>query len=117
MFAIHALQLNPDIGLDDLKAQAGLHGIRVTAASVTAARRQLAPASQETEAGAGSAALPKQKRQPKRRAAPAPLDVEELIRQTVAKVQGQGEVEAERMRDAVRGANTMLESALVDAPV
>ncbi len=29
VFAIHALQSNPDIALDDLKAQANLHGIRV----------------------------------------------------------------------------------------
>ena len=30
VLTIHALQSNPDIALDDLKAQANLHGIRVT---------------------------------------------------------------------------------------
>ena len=37
VFAIHALKLNPEIALDDLKAQSKLLGIRVTASSVTAA--------------------------------------------------------------------------------
>jgi hypothetical protein len=44
VFAIHALQTNPEIALEDIKAQATMHGLRVTAASVTAARRLLAPA-------------------------------------------------------------------------
>ena len=39
LLAFYVLQSNPDIALDDLKAQAKLHGIKVTAASVNAARR------------------------------------------------------------------------------
>ncbi len=44
------------IALDDLKAQAQMHDIRVTASTVTAARRLLAP----TTATSGSAADPAQ---------------------------------------------------------
>src|SRR5882672_7833863 len=41
LFCIHALQSNESIMLEDLKAQAAMHGIRVTGASVTAARLQM----------------------------------------------------------------------------
>jgi hypothetical protein len=40
-FCIHVLQQDPDIALDDLKAQAHMHGIRVTGWSLHSARRHL----------------------------------------------------------------------------
>jgi hypothetical protein len=43
LFAIAALQDNPDIAIDDLKTLASQQGIRVTAASVNAAKRLLDP--------------------------------------------------------------------------
>ena len=96
VFAIHALQSNPDIALDDLKAQAKMHGIRVTASSVTAAQRLLARTLATNGAAAGSApnpatATPRRPRRP--RAAQAPLDVESLIRTTVGKILDQGAAE------------------------
>ena len=44
LFCVHALQQSPGIALDDLKAQADLHRIRVTGGSLNAARRLLRPA-------------------------------------------------------------------------
>lgn len=41
LFCVHALQQQSDIDLEDLKAQAALHGHRVTGASLNAARRLL----------------------------------------------------------------------------
>ena len=43
LFAIAALQDNPDIAIDDLKTLASQRGIRVTAATVNAAKRLLNP--------------------------------------------------------------------------
>ena len=43
MFAIAALQDNADMAIDDLKTLANQQGIRVTAASVNAAKRLLDP--------------------------------------------------------------------------
>lgn len=41
LFCVHALQQSSEIALDDLKAQATLHGLRVTGGSLQAARRLL----------------------------------------------------------------------------
>jgi hypothetical protein len=43
LFCLHELQQSDTVSLDDLKALANLHGIRITGASVAAARRLLAP--------------------------------------------------------------------------
>ena len=116
LFAFYLLQSDPDIVLDDLKARAKLHGIRVTASSVTAAQRLLARTSATNGAAAGSAAAnsapPKPRGTRQRRATKAPLDVESLIRMTVSKVQDQGAVEAERLREAIRKAVAVLQTAI-----
>src|SRR5687768_5387067 len=94
LFCLHALQQNPDVTVDDLKAQAGMHGIRVTAASVTAAQRLLSPtppASAPTTADATANAAPASQRRV-RIAAPA-ADAEALIRQMVGKLQSQSNAE------------------------
>src|SRR5690606_42019938 len=49
VFAFHALQADPEMALGDIKAQASLHGIRVTAASVSAAERLLARNADDVE--------------------------------------------------------------------
>ncbi len=118
VFAFHVLQSNPDIALDDLKAQAKLHGIKVTAASVNAARRLLARTSATDGVAASparspAAATPRRTRRP--RAAAAPLDVEALIRTTVGKIQDQGAAEAERLREAIRKAIAVLEAAVTSS--
>ena len=115
VFAFHVLQSNPDIALDDLKAQAELHGIRVTASSVTAARRLLARTSATNGATASPAPSPAaetRRRTRRPRATAAQLDVEALIRTTVGKIQDQGAAEAERLSDAIRKAIAVLGAAI-----
>ena len=51
--ALHILMQNPDISLDDAKAPASLHGVRITAASVPAAQRLLSRRSSPRRARAG----------------------------------------------------------------
>ncbi len=114
-FAIQALQSNPDIALDDLKAQAKLYGIRVTASSVTAAQRLLAPTAATNGAAANPAPSPasaKTRRTRRPCAAQAPLDVEALIRTTVGKIQDQGGADAERLKVAIRKAIAVLQEAV-----
>ena len=115
LFAIAALQDNPDIAIDDLKALASQQGIRVTAASVNAAKRLLDPehATTPVVAPAGLNLAPARERLARRvRAAEAPLDANALIQDLVAKIQAQGNAEVERMREAVRKAITALEAAV-----
>lgn len=113
VFCIHAMQTNPGITIDDLKAQAAMHGIRVTAASASAANKMLAE-----QSGARVAttvmplAVPTSPRQRRVPANSGPLDVEGLIRATVGKLQEQGNSEAERLRGAVRRAIAVLEAAI-----
>jgi len=117
VFAFHALQADPEMALGDIKAQASLHGIRVTAASVSAAERLLARNADDDGGGVASGAAPRPAaagpRRPRRpRAADASLDVESLIRTTVGKIQGQGAVEAERLRESIRKAIAILSTAV-----
>ncbi|MBK8100633.1 MAG: hypothetical protein IPK26_26385 [Planctomycetes bacterium] len=112
VFCVHALMQSPDIGLDDLKAQAALHGLRVTGASVTAARRLMAEGNAQAPAGAAITA-PAAQRQPRRvRAAEPPVDTEALIRQVVGRIQTQGAADSERLKDAVRKAVAILQAAV-----
>ena len=109
------LQSNPDIELDDLKAQAKMHDIRVTASSVNAARRLLATTTAtngDSDSATPKATPAKPPRTRRPRATQAPLDVESLIRTTVGKIQGQGAAEAERLREAMRKAIGVLEAAI-----
>ena len=115
LFAIAALQDNPDIAIDDLKTLASQQGIRVTAATVNAAKRLLDPEHATTPVGAaaGLDSAPARERLTRRvRAADAPLDANALIQDVVAKIQAQGNAEVERMREAVRKAISALEAAV-----
>ena len=117
--ALNVLIHDQNISLDDAKAQAARHGVRITAASVNAARTLLsrmdeAPAAKSapgTKSHTAPAAAPT--RAPRRpRAAEIPLDTEALVRGVVAKIQGQGNAEAERLRDGIRRAISALQATL-----
>jgi hypothetical protein len=115
LFAIAALQDNPGIPIDDLKTLASQQGIRVTAASVNAAKRLIDPENATTPVGAaaGLDSAPARERLTRRvRAADAPMDANALIQDVVAKIQAQGNAEVERMREAVRKAISALEAAV-----
>lgn len=115
VFCIHALRANPEIGLDDLKAQAAMHGIRVTGASVTAAKRLMVPTpakGAQDAVDAETPAKPKVRRGRPARAGAGDLDAEAMLRQVVAKMQAQGGKDAERLRAAIRKAVHLLNRAL-----
>ncbi len=116
VFCIHALHANPDIALDDLKAQALMHGIRITGASVTAAQKlMLAGTKPSTPAISTPAVVPAPKpapRQPRRERTSEVADPARMIEQVVAKLQQQSGAEAERLRAAIRKAIAALEAAL-----
>ena len=113
--ALNILLHNKDIELDDAKAQATLHGVRITAASVAAAQRLLSrmgdqPAAATTATKRAPAAAERPARRP--RAPARELDAEALVRGVVAKIQGQGTAEADRLRDAMRKAIAVLQAAV-----
>ena len=119
LVALNLLLHDQHIALDDAKAQANLHGVRITAASMNAARTLLSrmdapavPASPAPAAATTSrpaATPPRTARKP--RAAEQP-DVEAVVRSFVAKLQTQGSAEAERLRDAMRKAVAVLQAAV-----
>ena len=116
VFCIYELQNNPEVALDDLKARASMHGIRVTGASVNAAQRLMAPeeAGSEPEAAEVEPAPRKPRGRPARqqKAASNGLDAEAMLRQVVAKMQAQSSAEAERLRASIRKAVAVLEAAV-----
>jgi hypothetical protein len=112
--ALHLLLQDADIALDDAKAKANAHGVRITAASVSAAKRLLsrmdtAPLAPAT-APAATTAPTRPARRP--RAIEATQDAEALIKGVVAKLASQGNAEAERLRASIRRAVDLLNSAL-----
>jgi hypothetical protein len=110
LFALNILLHDPEISLDDAKAQANLHGVRITAASVAAAQRLLQRQTPPAVDGATKRATATAPR--RARPAAAPLDVEALLRATADKIQAQADANAERLRDAVRRAIAMLQAAV-----
>jgi len=110
--ALNILVHDQNISTDDAKAQAALHGVRITAASVAAARTLLSRMDGPPIPVAPTTA-PAGTRVPRRpRAADTTFDAEALVRGVVAKIQGQGSVEAERLRDAIRKAIAVLQAAV-----
>ncbi|MEO5617281.1 MAG: hypothetical protein ABIS67_05890, partial [Candidatus Eisenbacteria bacterium] len=118
VFCLHVLQQNPDIEVDDLKARADMHGVRVTAASVAAARRLLVP----TTVAAPTPGIAKitivsptapkigTALQPSRRGAHSAeaVGAEALVRSIVGRMQEQSSAEAVRLREAIRKAIAVL---------
>lgn len=112
VFCMHALQNCPDIGVDDLKAQAAMHNIRVTAASATAAKRLLAPTQANVTTTAPTTAPATAPTRRRVRAVEPAVDAEALIKQVVGRLQSQSNAEADRLRDAVRKAIALLQTAV-----
>lgn len=113
LVALNILLSNPDIADVDAKAQADVHGFRITAASLGAARILLARMDSVPPAAvAVSIAKPARKTRP----VDAPTDAEALVRTFVAKLQTQGNAEADRLRDAIRKAVAVLQAAIGTTP-
>ena len=118
--ALNILLQNANISIDDAKAQAAVHGVKITAASVNAAKTLLSRIDAPTAATAPATtttpttAAPTPKRAPRRpRAVDAPLNAEALIKNVVAKLQTQNAAEADRLRDGIRRAIGVLQSLVV----
>ena len=102
---------NPNIALDDAKAQAAGHGVKITAASVAAAWRLLsrqdgAPTPPATKPATTASQRPARRAQ----SIGIPFDAEALVRGVIAKVRTQGAAEAERIREAMRKAVAILQA-------
>ena len=118
VMALHILTQAPNISLDDAKAQAAARGIRITAASVSAAQRLLS----RQDAGDAPKAAPR----PQAKAVPtAPtaartrrpraakeIDAQALIKQVVDRIQDAGSAETQRLRDGIQKAIGALQAVL-----
>jgi hypothetical protein len=114
LVALHILMQDPNIALDDAKAQAALHGARITAASVSAAQRLLSrqdglPAAVPTTPKAMPKA-PARVRKPAKAA--APFDIEQVVRDAVTRISAKGAADVERLRNAMLKAIAVLEAAM-----
>ncbi|MFY9343931.1 MAG: hypothetical protein WAT39_15680 [Planctomycetota bacterium] len=113
--ALNILIHDENIAVDDAKAKAATHGVRITAASVSAARTLLARMDAQTIASnapaANGTATPAARPRPtaRVRVGDGGVDADALIRQVVAKLQNQSSVEAERVRDGIRRAIAILQ--------
>jgi hypothetical protein len=118
LVALNILLHDQDISVDDSKARAAQHGARITAASVSAARTLLSRMDNDKPAGTtattNSAATQPTRPRPARRVRPADghVDADALIRQVVAKLQSKSDSEAERVRDGIRRAITILQGLI-----
>lgn len=119
LVAMHILAKHPDATVEDAKAQANLLGVRITAASIAGAQRLIAKqtdvvASQTAEAPASDPNEAPVEPKPARRlrAQETACDTEALIRQVVGKIQNQGNVEADRLREGIRRAIAVLQATV-----
>lgn len=119
--ALHILQQDPDIALDDAKARAAMHGVRITAASMNAAKRLMqnsggttdsAPAPRARRRGPTPGKLRKPHSPAGASASQFDAEVEAAVRQLVAKVAAKANAEAERLRLAIRKSLAVLEGVL-----
>ncbi len=113
LVALNILLGNPDIAESDAKAQAELHGLRITAASLGAARVLMTQMASVPPVAVATP-TPSPVRKPK--AADPTHDAEALVRTFVAKLQTQGNAEVDRLRDAIRKAVAVLQAAIGNAP-
>jgi hypothetical protein len=113
LVALHILLQEPGISIENAKGAAKAYGVRITAASVAAARRLL-ERMERTPAAVAAPAAPTAATRPARRprTTEATQDAEALIKGVVAKLASQGSVEAERLRASIRRAVELLNSAL-----
>jgi hypothetical protein len=108
--ALNILVNDKDISVDDAKARASLHGVRITAASIAAAQTLLSWMDSPAVAAPRRSVAPA--REPRRRAPETPVDAESLVRGFVEKLQGERNAEGERLREAIQQAITVLKAAL-----
>jgi hypothetical protein len=115
LFCLHALTENPDAEIDDLKALANQHGLRVTAASVNGAKTLLARASMAPEPKAKETAEDatedEQPRPRRPRVTEPTADTDALIRGLVGKLEARSSAEADKMHEAMRRAIGILTAA------
>ena len=113
LVALNILMHDRNIALEDAKAQANLHGVRITAASINAARTFL---SRMDVPAAATLTAKNEPSAPSRRARRArsskSVDAEVIIRGFVANLRGQGNAEAERLREGIRKAIAVLQAAV-----
>lgn len=107
--ALNILLHEPNVALDDAKARAQVHGVRITAASVAAARRLIDRMGAEPKPARKT---PAAARRP--RPASTATDPEALIRGLITKLKDQENAEAERLRAAMRKAVSVLQAAVGD---
>lgn len=109
--ALNILLHDQNISVEDAKAQANLRGTKITTASISAAKVLLSrmDALPPLSPAASASSAPSRPRRP--RATDAPADAEALVRNFVAKLQNQGNAEADRLRDAIRRAIAVLQAA------
>lgn len=115
--AVNVLLHDENISDEDAKARAAAHGVRITAASLNAARTVLSKMDTTTNSGsttttaATTAPAAATTRRRVRVVEPA-VDAEALIKQVVGRLQSQSNAEADRLRDAVRKAIGILQVAV-----
>lgn len=127
VFAIYTFQNSPDIALDDLKARAQMHGLRVTGQTINAARSlmmgrtptpkpqpRIAPLPVETTPAPTRIQLPEEpRRAPRKTRERKPhVDVADLVLQAVTKLQQDSGSEAARLKEAIRQAVAVLQAAV-----
>ena len=118
--ALNLLLQDENIRDEDAKAWAAMRGVRITAAPINGARNLLAKrdgaqeaAATPTSPDAAPTSEPAPARATKRvRAAEGNVDAAAMIQQVVAKLQQQGSVETERLKEAIRKAITTLSAAV-----
>ncbi|MEZ6036745.1 MAG: hypothetical protein R3F29_04650 [Planctomycetota bacterium] len=115
--ALAALMQNPGCDADHAKAVAAANGMRITAASVAAADRLLSrqdgdgdPTDSKATKTAGKGAASNTARA-RRQRTPTTVDPEALIRGVVTEIQNAGNAEADRLRDAMHRAISLLQEA------
>lgn len=132
LICIHALQQEVDVSLDDMRARAAMHGIRVTAASLQAGRRALGLSppmaarvrrveavdgaleadGQQNDAALSVGEVAEERLRARRRSAPQGGSraggVEQMLREFVAKA----DEERQRLREAVRRVIELVDEAL-----
>ena len=116
LVALNILLHDENIDLGDAKAQAQLHGVRITAASMNAARTLLSRMDSPATVAApvpATTTIVAPARAPRRHREPqAPLDAEAMIRGFVERVNAEKQAEVARLKDAVRTAIAALQAVV-----
>ena len=113
--ALNVLLHDERVSNEDAKARAALHGVRITAASIAAARTLLSRMDSPTLPSPAQVAPPPAAAVSERRPRRAPekaMDAEAMVRGFVDKLNQERDVAAERLKDAMREAIAVLQAAV-----